>query len=775
MSALDRSPRLNALLARLRARVVRLVWLHGLGTVAAATALWLLFAFLADWLLHVPAPVRVLHTAVLVALPLWFLRRDLWRLLRRVPDRAGLAMLVEREHPELSELLVSAVQLDPEREGASSRALIERVVAEAEVRAERVEIERIVDPRRPRRRFVLGALAVTVTLASLAVRPALAGIFFARMLGSDVSWPQRTHLSVEVPIVGDRAQIAASDGRIDVRLARGSDVPVIVRAAGMVPDEVTLRFTSGHTAVLTSGGTPLFRTLLRSVQEDLEFRAVGGDDQDGLPLVTVTVLQPPDVAGLAVRVVPPAYSGLPERLEFDTDVEVLEGSRVIVHALPDPPDARGVARLLPEDRVLELQAVDFPAHPSDEAAGEGTDRSGEAARQGLAFELVAEDSLRFRFELTDATGLPNPDPGLFGIQVVPDRRPDVLLISPARAEVDVVPGGALALRVRAEDDFGLERLAYEVRDAAQEDAAPLSGAELVGEAPTGESADGRARAVRVARVRLEVDRLAGGAPPEEGRQLSLRALATDDKQPNPNSTQSAPVRLRVVSGDEFLRRVQDSLARAGEQANRLSQLQEEKLRRTRELIAALSSDGLEAGDSAEVGVLLTGQRRVHGDARALARDLAAIAESLLYARIDDRGGPLLEALDAGLARYSDRSFHPEPWRELADAYSAGSVGSAGLAGQLVAITGLGLAVSEDHSAAAADALSAAVESSGPSGVREALERAYDHQVAAMAEIDHLLEQLAEWDNFQSILTLTRDLLNGQKNVWERTRQFAQEH
>ena len=54
--------------------------------------------------------------------------------------------------------------------------------------------------------------------------------------------------------------------------------------------------------------------------------------------------------------------------------------------------------------------------------------------------------------------------------------------------------------------------------------------------------------------------------------------------------------------------------------------------------------------------------------------------------------------------------------------------------------------------------------------------AYDQQVAAdEARSRSLLEQLAEWDNYQSILTLTRDLLNGQKNLSERTRQYIQEH
>ena len=73
--------------------------------------------------------------------------------------------------------------------------------------------------------------------------------------------------------------------------------------------------------------------------------------------------------------------------------------------MPDPLDAIGVARILPEDRVIELSPRPYPTAP--EAPDEAP------APEGLAFEFVAEQSLRYRFELRDSTGLANPDPGLF--------------------------------------------------------------------------------------------------------------------------------------------------------------------------------------------------------------------------------------------------------------------------------------------------------------------------------------------------------------------------
>jgi hypothetical protein len=55
-----------------------------------------------------------------------------------------------------------------------------------------------------------------------------------------------------------------------------------------------------------------------------------------------------------------------------------------------------------------------------------------------------------------------------------------------------------------------------------------------------------------------------------------------------------------------------------------------------------------------------------------------------------------------------------------------------------------------------------------------LKSAVQNQKKTLAKIDALLEKLAEWDNFQSVLTLTRDILNGQKSLRERTRQAAKD-
>ncbi|MCY2958639.1 MAG: hypothetical protein NTY35_00580 [Planctomycetota bacterium] len=376
------TPALDHLIERVRARLARLVLLHGLGTTAVVASVWLAFAFLADWTLHLPAPVRVFHLLVLVALPAFVAVRWLLRPLRARPDRAGTAVLIERAYPGHAELLVSAVELRAATSPSGDRRHIESVLTDADRIAARLDASPVLDARAPRRRALLGLAAIAAVVSILVWNGSAARTFVARMAGGATPWPQRTHLGIEIPMTSAGAPTsptapAGLDDEIVVRVARGADVPVLVRAEGETPEEVVLHFEGGHRSVLGSSGGPVFRTLLRSVQEDIVFYATGGDDQDDAPRARLVVLQPPDVTRIAVSIQPPAYSGLPARLESDPDVEVLAGSELVVHVLTSPVDVIGKARLLPEDRVVDLTAAPFPV------------AAGEPVVQGLAFALRA--------------------------------------------------------------------------------------------------------------------------------------------------------------------------------------------------------------------------------------------------------------------------------------------------------------------------------------------------------------------------------------------------
>ena len=100
--------------------------------------------------------------------------------------------------------------------------------------------------------------------------------------------------------------------------------------------------------------------------------------------------------------------------------------------------------------------------------------------------------------------------------------------------------------------------------------------------------------------------------------------------------------------------------------------------------------------------------------------------------------------------------------------------NSGLGGKLVEVLGVAMQASEEHSLAATEALQLAIDAGSIEEVHEALGVAEEAQRNTLASIETLLERLAEWDNFQSVLALTKDILNRQKNLLERTRLYEKD-
>jgi len=771
--ALPRMPRLERLLEAVRRRATALVLARALGALLAASCAALGFAWVADRVLGAPRPLRLALTCAL-ALGLLLLA---WKLagawLLRRPRRPELAALVERAHPQLRELLVSAVDFERASAPPDELALRARVCAQADESAGRLAAASVL-PTRTRALEALAGLALAALVLLLArAHPLQAEIFAERLLGGTRAWPQATALAFELELPEGAPPLVERAGVIELRLARGSDLGVAVRATGSVPDEVDLHFASGEVQPLARAAAGLFRASLRGLQQPLEFWAVGGDERDGDPRVRIEVLDPPDIERLAIAIQPPAYTGAPARLELDRDVEVLAGSRLSVHVLPRPAHARGHVRVLPADELVELVPMPFPADPAaTEPANAEASTSVNAAPElaGLGFELTAARSLRLRFELSTPDGLANPDPGLWSVNVVEDRPPQVELYAPGRSEVKTTPQGAIALRLVARDDFGLQHVRWNL--GAPQVEAPVASGELalaVRGAPADAPAQSAPLREAVASARLELQGVPGA---ELGAQLELRIEAVDGRSPEPQRAAALPIAVRIVAPEELLRLLQDQLGRTRVQASALAELQRTRRQATEDLLAAHKGDApLAAGDALALQAALTGQRRVESDAQALTRELCAVAETALYARLDEKAGPWLEALDRELRAQLERSFEPAAWQRFR-AETRGA--SAGFAGYLLELVDLALAISEEDARAASAALDRAQGDPSMQAVREALVAARVAQDAALQRLEALLERLAEWDNFQSVVNLTRDILEQQKALRERTRQSAAE-
>lgn len=766
------TPLLNALLRRLRGSLSRGVLLHGVGTVLAAGAAWLLFMYAADRLLRLPAPVRILHLAVLAGGTLYLLRRSLFQHVRALPGRPELAMLAERavDRDRRQDLFVSAVQLDGSVPADSPAAeLVRDVAARAEALAASVDLRRVTDGRGPRRRMATALVALAAATAGLSAEPAMARIFAARMLGANVAWPRATTLEVSVPDDAPGLEVRRPDQEtILVRAARGSDVPLIVTALGDKPEFVTVTFESGTSIEVGPSGPGQYRTLLPSLQESTSLTVVGGDDDRGVPKIVVEVLQPPDIAGLAFVIEPPAYAGLPIRTESETKVSVLAGSRVTVHVKTDPADATGIARTFPDDQVRELESVPFPRLGPAPTEGDAP-----APSPGLSFSDVMVQSLRFRVELTDAAGLGNPDPALFGIEVVPDRRPELLVLAPGRSETEVVEGGVVPLRVLVRDDFGVGGVRLEGRDAATDEVLDSRPLEVTMVADPTTASEGRTRVAALASNPMEVKALFPSAESLVGSVTALFIEAKDTREPEPNVSRTSALLVRVVSTDEFMRGQRDGLSAAAEAVERLDRTMEPAKRDLEALLASLSGDAAELPDPGALVRAANEARRQRGDLRSIARDLSGLAAAMIYSRLDERSGALERRLSELTAASTERSFDDEAWAAISDELAAGQLGNPERAGDLVRIVGIALEATGPRMEAWISSLEAVRDAGDLESASNALAEADLRLTELRATMDRLTGELGEWDSLQSVLSLTRDILSRQKNLKERTRKAAE--
>ncbi len=358
-------PRLGGLLAGLRGRVRRyIVW----DSVLAIAAL-LLAAFWIGLLLdygpvllggtEMPRSARLLLLIVVAGVLLVVVGRLLvGRLQRSLPDES-LALLLERQHPDLGGRLITAVQLgDPRRSGdAHAPALLQQVHQEVAGSVDQVDTSRVFrwEPLKRKAYAVVPLLLAAIALGLFS--PEVLGRATGRLLLlTDTPWPRSARLEMvglEIPKVtaeqddtGPVQEVRFQDGV--ARLAKGANATLRIQAAAedaIVPDVCTLYYktedgTRGQANLRRVGrvvdgyqsfvldGPPL-----SGLAGDLTFSIRGLDARlDDFKIETVP---PPSISRLKVITYYPAYlrtdpsSKLPDMTtDYQPGLRLREGSRV---------------------------------------------------------------------------------------------------------------------------------------------------------------------------------------------------------------------------------------------------------------------------------------------------------------------------------------------------------------------------------------------------------------------------------------------------------------
>jgi hypothetical protein len=525
--------RLRAAIDGVRRQARRWVWTEAVGLVCLWASAFFWAALLLDWWFEPPRAVRLGLLVGAGAGLAWLVATKLVARLTASLDDAGLALAVERTHPQFRDSLSTAIELSSSAAGDADGALLRRTAARAAALVDGIRSERLFRGRSLSLLALTAALAATTVAAVAVLQPDVAGRWLRRMsLASDEPWPRRVLLEAEGFHAGTRV------------VARGTDVDVLVRAAASheIPDIVDLRWRPAVARgrgwrwerMGTRGGATadgqVFGHVLKGVSEPIELEVRGGDAR--LRPLRLDVVDPPAMASLAIT------GRLPEYLGGGT--RAAPAARVV-----QLPRGSGVAIEVTATKPLSSATLSVVGDVDETAiATLGVETPLQRTLVGRLESLDEERTIGVR--LVDEHGLPNREPIVFVLSPVPDEPPRVAATLRGISSA-VTPRGRLPVQGTITDDHGLAAAAVRLRLVATKDAAAGERLQpLVAFEPGAAVVELSGRSAET--VVLES---LGLAP---GQRIEIAVTATDNcgLDGGPNQSASETWSLDVVSPDALL-------------------------------------------------------------------------------------------------------------------------------------------------------------------------------------------------------------------------------
>mgnify|MGYP006969344248 CR=1 FL=1 len=259
--------------------------------------------------------------------------------------------------------------------------------------------------------------------------------------------------------------------------------------------------------------------------QDVTYQIEAGDATS--PEFHIDVVVAPTIVVRKLRYVYPPYTGIPETtVEGVGDIKALEGTRVVVYAEGSQPM---------EDASIELEGPGGYTQSMRVKSPENLRASGPITLRMKATgsgKLALYESYRLR--LRTPALRKNRDPIRYRIETLPDQAPVVEILAPRQPVIEVPLDGDAIIEVRGRDpDFALSQLQLVMK---RQDELVLREESLLPE--QGVTA-GTAVREQIRFVPAEHDLKVGDV-------VTFRALAVDNKRPDPNRVETPGYQLRIT-------------------------------------------------------------------------------------------------------------------------------------------------------------------------------------------------------------------------------------
>jgi len=782
------------LLKNLRKQIRRRFLLHGLGWFTTALLGLLLVDYVLDRALDLPSPVRiVLLIGIITYLAFGFRRRILYPIRRKL-TWTDLALLVERQRPDLHQAFITAVEYagpQPHPLRGVSASMLRKVVQRAEKQIQGFQPSTVFRSDRTRRVWGLASVFIFAFLLAGFQDGAGLLIWSKRLLGSSISYPRRTFISLQIPKSSGNYELQIpkdSQKPIHIRLARGSDLPVLAHIKGVVPETVYLEFQTNRGAFeslpMDARGNNRFRKVFRHILEPFQARAVGGD---ALPtrFFEVEVLEPPVASDLRVQTIPPAYTGLPSRLTQGGLVQALPGSKVQVFFHCAQALKTGSLEIEEAGRTIPIQKLDpkqesliWPRNLNPEDSRKEA-RGKAKAKSWSATFVMPEHPDRYRLHLVAVNGLKERDRESHSLIPKPDQRPTIRLYSPGAALSSMIPGSQFPLRLFCEDDFGLTKIEISAILGNGAKGVPTilwksSGLwESSGVMDPSKHSPSPKKEFSLLRLNTPSSYLKKAErKPREGDRIVFKIKAWDDRRPNPQISEKTDFRIDLVDREELLRRLQSRLREVRRKVEKARKIQFEEKIKLEHLLSSLGK-GEDPGTSnwsQGIGASEIGQERIQAFLLRIRQTFAEVTEAHLLNGLDTSPSipTVIEMYKDYYTQFpkapsTDPGFH----RRLAKARQNATLGPLELLGKLSDMFQISESILIRSNQPCRKALSLAQGEISSSRMREELKKAQTFQSQIIEGLDKLLSLLEDWNDYQDLVRMTRRLRDAQRDLLER--------
>ncbi|QDS99429.1 hypothetical protein HG15A2_27520 [Adhaeretor mobilis] len=427
--------------SRLRWLVRGYVVLESIAVVALILGLSFWLALALDWSFE-PRPAIRIAVWVLVALVAgWGLWKYLFSRLGRALPAESLALLIERQHPELGDGLVTSVQAGRQPPtDAFERKLVETTGERVSEAVRGASLWSVFKPRPLVGKALVAGLLLTSIGSFAMLNQQAFGFWLQRMNLSTAPWPRTVQLTAPAFVDSPIRSIARND-------SFELEVLASIVAPQEAPDYVEIRYrlASGERGRdrMVQVGRALpgrdkyqkYRYQFEEVTRDLEFDVIGGDAR--LRDLKLRTVSRPAVASVSIACEYPDYLGLaPTSFASRVRQEIPEGTHAVCILQTTKPLARVRAFDASEQQVLPTTLV-----------GD--------SRQSCQFDLgsITTDRL-VQIELTDTDGVTNREPYRLNVAMITDALPEVS-VSVRGVSTAVTPEAMVPLVGFVSDDYGI--------------------------------------------------------------------------------------------------------------------------------------------------------------------------------------------------------------------------------------------------------------------------------------------------------------------------------